>query len=105
LFLKYYEFYSSHEKLENHIEMMNAYNFEHHRRKPRLSSPRNHHQKERYYQDRENSEEMQNTSYQNHQVENLVKHEVSSNYGDDYENDDDISCDKMDEEVEDLSKN
>lgn len=87
--------------------MMNAYNFEHPRRKPRLTSPRSH-QKERFYHNRENlnSDESQNiSSYQNHQVENLVKHEVSSNYGDDYENDDEISCDKMDEEVEDLSKN
>lgn len=84
--------------------MINSYNFEHHRRKSRLTSPRNH-QKDRFYQN-QNSEDSQNiSSYQNHQVENLVKHEVASNYGDDYENDDEISCDKMDEEVEDLSKN
>lgn len=85
--------------------MMNAYNFEHHRRKTRLTSPRNH-QKERFYQNRENQNSEENpSSYQNHQIENLVKHEVASNYGDDYEQDDEISCDKMDEEVEDLSKN
>lgn len=88
------------------MDIMNPYNFEHHRRKPRLS-PRN--MKDRYnpmYQSRGDSEirdDVQNLSsaaaYQhNHHVENLVKHEVVSNYGDDDD-------EKMDDEVEDLSKN
>lgn len=83
--------------------MMNAYNFEHHRRKPRLTSPRNH-QKERFYQNRENQEEnaienlkLEATSNYGDEYENL-KHETTSNYGDEME---DISS----QEVENLSKN
>ena len=62
--------------------MMNAYNFDHRRKSPRS------HQKERFQDESQNP-----SAYQ-------MKHEISS----DYENDDEIGCDKM-EEVEDLSKN
>lgn len=94
--------FSSHDKLDSHMDILNPYNFEHHRRKSRLS-PRS--LKERFYQshtDGLNSpEESQNASaaaYQNHHAENLVKHEVMSNYGDEDD-------EKMEDEVEDLSKN
>ena len=67
-------------------------------------------QKERFYESRENlnSEESQNAlTYQNHHHhhhgENLVKHEIMSNYGDD--DDERAGGENMDDEVEDLSKN
>ena len=84
------------------MEMMNAYSFDHHRRKSRLS-PRS--LKERFYHSRndslnspEDSENASSAAYHNHHAENLVKHEVVSNYGDDED-------EKMEDEVEDLSKN
>ncbi|CAH1735583.1 unnamed protein product [Chironomus riparius] len=95
-------FSNSHEKLDSHMEMMNAYSFDHHRRKSRLS-PRS--LKERFYHSRndslnspEDSENASSAAYHNHHAENLVKHEVLSNYGDDED-------EKMEDEVEDLSKN
>lgn len=67
--------------------MTHPFNYtNHHRRKPRVSSrssQRDVHDHERYYQSR--SEEPQNF-HPNHQI---VKHEVSSNYGDDDEKNDD----------------
>lgn len=86
------------------MDILNPYNFDHHRRKSRLS-PRSLKERNFYQPQNENlvesPEESQNASaaaYHNHHAENLVKHEVVSNYGDDDD-------DKMDDEVEDLSKN
>ncbi|XP_070494935.1 uncharacterized protein FoxP isoform X3 [Chironomus tepperi] len=94
-------FSNSHEKLDQHMDMMNAYSFDHHRRKSRLS-PRS--LKERFYHLRndnlnspEESENASSAAYHNHHAENLVKHEVVSNYDDDED-------EKMEDEVEDLSK-
>ncbi|KAG5666755.1 hypothetical protein PVAND_014767 [Polypedilum vanderplanki] len=90
-------FSNSHEKLDTHIDMMNPYNsFDHSRRKARSL-------KDRFYQSRnvENENPDESPSYQqqqNHHAENLVKHEVVSNYGDEED-------EKMEDEVEDLSKN
>jgi hypothetical protein len=80
------------------MDMMSSYNnFEHNRRKSHLS-PRS--LKDRFYQSRSQDHEMENNgaAYQNHHIENFVKHEVTSNYGDEDD-------EKMDDEVEDLSKN
>jgi hypothetical protein len=71
------------------IDMMShPFNYEqHHRRKPRVSSrSKELRDRERFYQSRsaDQFDEPQNF-HQNHQIENLVKHEVASNYGDDDE--------------------
>lgn len=71
--------------------MSHPFNYEnHHRRKPRVSSrssQREVRDRERYYQSRsaDQFDEPQNF-HLNHQI---VKHEVSSNYGDEDENKDD----------------
>lgn len=64
--------------------MSHHFNYEHHnRRKSRISNrPKEH----RFYQSRsaDQFDEPQNF-HQNHHIENLVKHEIVSNYGDDEE--------------------
>lgn len=69
-------------------DMMSSHPFnyeQHHRRKSRVSS-RSKEARDRFYQSRsaDQFEEPQNY-HQSHQIENLVKHETVSNYGDDDE--------------------
>jgi hypothetical protein len=72
------------------IEMMNSHQFnyenEHNRRKRVSSRSKEIRDRDRYYQSRsaDHFDEPQNF-HQNHQIENLVKHETISNYGDDDE--------------------
>lgn len=87
-------FHSSHdEKMDIEI-MSHPFNYEqHHRRKSRVSSRSSQKEirdREQFYQSRsaEQFNEQQNF-HQSHQIENLVKHEVISNY------------DEEDEKVED----
>jgi hypothetical protein len=79
------------------MDVMNPYggSFEHNRRKSRSLKDRFYHTR---HGDNEHNDESGSYQQQNHHAENLVKHEVVSNYGDEED-------EKMEDEVEDLSKN
>lgn len=80
-------FHRLHFSHDEKMEMSHQF-YDQYRRKSRVSSrSKEIRDRDRFYQSRsaDQFEEPQNNYHQNHQIENLVKHETVSNYGDDDE--------------------